>query len=203
MAFRVSGPSSTLRSLAILPLFLFIAAQASAQSDADSKGLANEEILIVRHAERDGAKDALTPDGVDRANAYAKYFKDLSIDGRTIHLTHVIAEKSQRTRLTMEPLSKAIGLPLDTRFATKEAAAMVDDLKHHSYGGEVLICWHHSKMPNLIRALGGNPNKLLPDGMWPDTTYDWIIDLRYDANGHLLATGQKCIHEHLMPGDRP
>jgi phosphohistidine phosphatase SixA len=187
-----------LRLLAITPAFL-IGLNAGAQ--APKSALANVEVLIVRHAERAGDEDALTPAGLARAKAYASYFKSLSLDGRRIHLTHLFAEKSLRTRLTLEPLSKAMGFPLDTRFSTKESDQLANDLEHHSYGREILICWHHSKMPALITALGGNPDALLPGGKWPKSTYDWIIDLRFDAAGHLSPASEKCVHEHLMPGD--
>jgi phosphohistidine phosphatase SixA len=163
--------------------------------------LANVEVLIVRHAERQGILDSLTRAGVARSRAYAIYFKNLRLDGRDIHLTHLIAEKSVRTRHTLEPLSKAIGLPLDTRFADDQYQALADDLRAHSYGQEILICWHHGKIPALIRSLGGDPDLLIPGGKWPKGTYDWLIDLRFDASGRLSAANEKLVHEQLMPGD--
>jgi hypothetical protein len=78
---------------------------------------------------------------------------------------------------------------------------LVNDLKTHPYGDEILICWHHSKMPALIQAFGGDPDGLLPHGKWPKTRFDWIVDLRFDAAGKLLPANEKVIHEHLMPGD--
>jgi len=163
--------------------------------------LANVEILVVRHAERPGDEDDLTPAGVARAAAYAKYFKSLILHGEKIHLTHLFAEKSVRTRRTLEPLSKTVDLPLDTRFSTKEYQALADDLRAHAYGKEILICWHHSKMADLITALGGMPDAVIPGGKWPKTTYDWIVDLRYDESGKLSAASEKFVHGHLMPGD--
>jgi len=179
----------------LLP-FCFVVAVQSA-----SNGLANAEVLIIRHAERPDLQDALTEKGHARAKAYADYFQHLTIDGRKIRLTHIIAEQSNRTRETVGPLSKASGLPLDTRFATKQQDAMVADLEAHSYGGEILICWHHHAIPKLIDAFGGNAEALIPKGKWPGSTYDWIIDLRFDAQGKLSTAGEKLVHEHLMPGD--
>ena len=163
--------------------------------------LSNVEVLIIRHAERQGDEDLLTPAGEARATAYANYFKTLKLHGQPIHLTHLFAEKSLRTRKTLEPLSKSLNLPLDTRFATKEAQALSDDLRTHPYGNEILICWHHSKMADRITALGGNPDLVIPSGKWPKTTYDWIIDLRFDRSGKLSAETETLVHEHLMPGD--
>jgi hypothetical protein len=53
----------------------------------------------------------------------------------------------------------------------------------------------------LIKALGGDPTLVIQGGKWPVDTYDWLIDLRFDASGNLLPAGEKCIHEQLMPGD--
>jgi phosphohistidine phosphatase SixA len=183
----------------VVALSLSLALHA-ARSGAQSS-LANKEILIVRHGERPAAEDALTDRGKARAQAYVGYFEHLSIDGRPIHLTHLFAEKSRRTRETLEPLSKATGMELDTRFATKDDVALAADLQSHSYGNEVLICWHHHAISKLIKDLGGDPDAVIPGGKWPGSTYDWVIDLRFDGAGHLEKSGEKLIREHLMPGD--
>jgi hypothetical protein len=163
--------------------------------------LANVEVLVVRHAERQGEEDKLTEAGLARANAYASYFAPLKLNGREIRLTHLFAEKSERTRRTLIPLSKSIGLALDTRFSNGEYQDLAQDLRQHRYGPEILICWHHGSIPRLIRALGGNPDLLIPGGKWPKGTYDWLIDLRFDASGNLSPTGESIVHERLMPGD--
>lgn len=170
-----------------------------ATGSAAQNSLANKEVLIVRHGERPAAEDALTTKGKARAQAYVGYFEHLTIDGRPIHLTHLFAEKSRRTRETLEPLAKATGMELDTRFETKQGEALAADLESHSYGSEILICWHHHAITKLIKDLGGDPDAVIPGGKWPGTTYDWVVDLRYDGAGHL--SGEKLIHEHLMPGD--
>jgi hypothetical protein len=51
----------------------------------------------------------------------------------------------------------------------------------------------------LVQALGADPNKLVPDATWPADVFGWLIELRYDAAGHLVET--RCINENLMPDD--
>ncbi len=174
---------------------------APVQDSGKGSALANVEVLIVRHAERPDFQDALTTAGEARAKAYIHYFQDLKLNGNAIHLTHLFAEKSVRTRHTLDPLSKALGLPLDTRFTTKQYKELADDLRTHSYGNELLICWHHGNIPDLVRALGGDPASFIPNGKWPQGTYDWLVNLRFDASGKLSKENETLVHEHLMPGD--
>jgi hypothetical protein len=51
----------------------------------------------------------------------------------------------------------------------------------------------NKKIPALMKALNADPNLLLPNGVWPGSIYDWVIFLRYDAQGHLET--KKLIYE--------
>ena len=109
--------------------------------------------------------------------------------------------ESQRPRLTLEPLAKAANLPLDTRFASKQVAELADELRATQPGKCVLVCWHHGEMPDLLRALGAEPEKLLPDGKWPGHVFDWVIQLRYDSDGRLIPAATQRIAAPLLPRD--
>ena len=61
------------------------------------------------------------------------------------------------------------------------------------HGDHILIAWRHKKIPAMLKAFDANPALLLPDGVWPDSVFDWVILLQYDAAGHLQT--QKLIHE--------
>jgi len=50
-----------------------------------------------------------------------------------------------------------------------------------------------------LRALGANPDQVIPKGKWPDDVYGGLIQLRYDSDGHLNET--KRINEKFMPDD--
>jgi len=65
----------------------------------------------------------------------------------------------------------------------------------------VLICWHHGEIPDLLRALGANPETLLKKGKWPDGVFDWIIQLRYDHDGKLVPAKTKRLTEPVLPDD--
>ena len=159
--------------------------------DGTAAGLANVTLLVVRHAEKPAQEgdSGLSPAGEARAKAYAGYFQHFSVDGTPIAIDTLIASadsnESARPRLTLEPLSKATGIPIQTPFANKQ----VKDAAHWIEAGQTrkaaLIAWHHGKLAKLLEKLGADPSTLLPDGVWPEDVYNWVIVLRYDASGQL------------------
>ena len=153
--------------------------------------MANVTVLVVRHAEKpaEAGDTGLAPAGVARAKAYATYFQHFEVDGTAVHIDTLIAsadsDESARPRLTLEPLSAATGLPIAHDFANKEVKDMARWLEAGPSHGNVLIAWHHGKLAKLLEKLGADPATILPDGEWPEDVYNWVIVLRYDADGEL------------------
>ncbi|HEY3864290.1 MAG TPA: flagellar basal body-associated protein FliL [Verrucomicrobiae bacterium] len=180
---------------------LLWAAAAVSCAGQGSAGLKDTVILIIRHAEKSETGLELTNAGQERAQAYVKYFSEFQVDGQALKPDALFAtadsKNSHRPRLTLEPLAKALNLPLSTTFKDKEPEALADELKSKPHGKVILACWHHGKIPELIQALGGDPAALLPDGKWPAEVFDWVIELRYDGEGKLLAVQSKRFEEHL------
>lgn len=195
---RWIGLSGIVLAAALLTAFM--------PSDAkEAPGLKNAVVFIIRHAEKPDTGFDLSPAGHQRADAYPGYFKSFTLDAKPLKLEHVFAtadsKNSQRPRLTVEPLGKALGLDVDARFANKKFQDMVDEIQAKDHGKRLLICWHHGQIPELVRALGADPDKLLPGGKWPNEVFDWMLELRYDENGRLIPAETKIVHENLMPGD--
>jgi len=164
--------------------------------------LANNTVLIVRHAEKPDESTGdpnLTETGLHRAEAYTKYFQPFHEDGMKLKISALYAgadsAASFRPRLTMEPLSKASGMTLNTTIGTKDPEAMLALLQMQPHGETPLICWRHGQIPALLRVLGAAPDSLLPSGKWPDEVYDWVVVLKFDAQGRLKS--QKLVHETL------
>jgi hypothetical protein len=160
-------------------------------------------IVIIRHAEKPDAGDGLAPAGIARANAYVDYFKNFSVNSTPIHFDYLFAAKdtqeSKRPKLTIKPLSKALGLDINTDFKDDAYAKLADELHSGPYNDKnILVCWHHGKIPKLLAALGADPHKLLPNGKWPEDAFGWVVHLEYDEKGVLNAKVQD---ENLMPGD--
>jgi hypothetical protein len=182
-----------------------LAARSAEPVAGESSALKNTVILIIRHAEKPDSGYDLSPAGYQRADAYPGYFKGLAMDSKPLKLDYVFAtadsKGSHRPRLTVEPLGKALGLQVDTRFANKKFQDLVDEIQTKDHGRHILICWHHGEIPNLVRALGADPDKLLPEGKWPNEVFGWMLELRYDENGRLIPGETKRINEKLLPGD--
>ena len=162
-------------------------------------------VLIIRHAEDGGTGHDLAPRGHERAEAYKNYFLNLTADSKRLEPNVVLAAKdskqSHRPRLTVEPFAKAAKLRIDTRFGNTQSTELAAELRASGQGKRILICWRHPYVPDLLRALGANPENFLPHGKWPGSVYDWVILLSYDQDGRLIPASTRRIDEHLMPGD--
>jgi len=187
-----------MRFFASLLGFILLLAAATGLS-AQQNYLANNTILIVRHAEKSPESGTgLTPQGENRAQLYATYFKPFRDGGLNLTIDSLYAgadsKKSFRPRLTLEPVSKATGLPLHHEVPTTDPKALVEDLKTHPHGLHPLIAWRHGEIPNLIEAFGASAS-LIPGGKWPDETYDWVIVITTGPNAEV--TSARLIHEDL------
>ena len=169
------------------------------------EGPKNSVLLIIRHAEYPANGHGLSPRGEERAKAYANYFQNFTVDSKQLKPNAIIvaadSKHSHRPRLTVQPFAKAANLPIDNRFANKQPADLAAELRANYQGKVILICWHHGQIPAVLRALGADPETLLPGGKWPRDVYDWVIMVSFDENGHLIPEGTRRITEHLLQGD--
>ena len=171
-------------------------------SPPSGQGLSNTVILIVSHAEKPDDGPELAPAGVARSHAYVRYFENYTLNGQPLHFDYLYAAKdtagSERPRLTLEPLSQALNMPLDTDYKDKDPEDLVADLQSKAAGKNVLICWHHGEIPDLLAALGADPDQLIPGGKWPEDQYGWVIQLCYDKDGHLIPGESRRVVENLV-----
>jgi hypothetical protein len=187
-------------------LFIAVILGSTLTLAADAQeGPKNGIVLIVRHAENGGIGRSLAPRGEQRAEAYKDYFLNFTVDSKRLEPNVIFAAKdskqSHRPRLTVEPFAKAAKLKIDTRFGNNQSGELAADLRANQQGKVILISWRHPYIPALLGALGANPKSFLPNGKWPDSTYDWVIILSYDQDGRLIPGSSRRINEHLMPGD--
>ncbi len=173
-------------------------------SDAPSipNHLAHNIVLIIRHAEKPASGPGLSPVGQARAQAYTSFFHPFADASPAIPPFTVDAlfpvdalyadadsPRSARPRLTLEPLSRLLHLPIDSSIGTSDSAGLVRHLQREPHGARPLLCWRHRELPLLLRALGADPDLLLPEGKWPIEDFDSIALLTFDGKGR-LATQQ-------------
>jgi hypothetical protein len=192
--------------IALLATWSFAQAQPVVEASSEvAPGLRDAVVLIIRHAEKPQSGTDLSEAGRQRAQAYVNYFQNFTIDGKPAKPDYLFATAdsagSHRPRLTIEPLSKALGLKIDNRFKNKDFKSLAEDIRLKPHGKCILIAWHHREIGELVGALGADASKLLPDGAWPDDTFDWVLELRYDHDGRLIPAETKRIDEKLMPDD--
>jgi hypothetical protein len=185
--------------LALLLATLAMPISASVALEKTSAGLADATVLIIRHAEKPDSGAGLAPAGEARAQAYVGYFQHLRLNGVEFRPDTLVAtadsKNSARERLTLEPLSKALGLPLDLRFGNKDIPGLVHALATEPHGKSVLIAWHHGTLPQIIEALGGDPHAVLADGYWPDSAFNYVIVLRFSHEGKIIPGSEQLINE--------
>jgi hypothetical protein len=190
----------------IAALTLFALAVCPIAPAEDAPGLKDAVVLVIRHAEKPESGNELSAEGVERAKAYVHYFETFQVDGKLLKLDSLFATRdsknSSRPRLTLEPLGRALNIPVNLNFKNKEPEALAHELETTPHGTHILICWHHEKIPDLLHDLGADPGALLPEGKWPASVYGWVIELRYDHQGRLEPAECKRINEALRPADK-
>jgi hypothetical protein len=193
LSFRKYSPL-ILSFVACLFSFPFL----SACADNTGIGLAGDTVLIIRHAEKPDSGRGLSDAGQQRADAYVKYFHPFTAGGGSVNIDWLIAASdskgSERSRLTLEPLSHATGMPIHQDFSDKQVVELAESLRTTRHGKNLLIAVHHDRMPDLVAALGGKPDQVLPDG-WPKETFNWVIELVYDNSGQV--TKERLIVENF------
>ena len=175
-------------------------------------------VMIIRHGEKPGEKktgdqpgvdengapaddSSLTQQGWDRARGLVNVFAP---DGgqprpglaRPVAIFSAGANdagEGQRTRETIAPLAKKLGIQVDSSFGKGEEEQLIE--KVTSQPGPTLICWQHGEIPAIAEAFGAvTPT---PPSKWPDSVYDVIWTLTKTSDGWAFAQ----LPEMALPQD--
>lgn len=115
---------------------------------------------VVRHADRDGKKDALTKRGFDRAEALRRLAMKMKVDA-------VYSTDLTRTKLTAKPTANEFKKEiLIYRKLTKEWFEEIK--KKHASKGVVLIVGHSNTVVPIVRGLGGNLKDKIAENQYGD-----------------------------------
>lgn len=123
-------------------------------------------LVLVRHADRDGGRDALTALGVERSRALVHAVEKLAVAA-------IFHSNTVRARETAAPLARALGLPMVERPAA-DVAGLLQEISTRHGGERVLVVGHGNTVPQLIRAAGGPE---LPDIAHAEFDDLFLLDL--------------------------
>jgi hypothetical protein len=90
-----------------------------------------------------------------------------------------LSTHSARPVETLTPLSKQIGVAIDSTFADQDYGALAEEvLSQPQFTGKlIVICWHHGNIPSLMRALRAKSDGF-PDP-WDPQVFNLILQLDY------------------------
>jgi hypothetical protein len=185
----------TRRELLVTSSRVFAGAVLS-QGAAFADGAKPKQILIIRHAEKTGLKTDmhLNPRGFQRAAALPRLFP-AQFDTPDFIFATRISKHSNRPVETVTPLAKALHRRIDNRFGEDDYRPLAKEvLSRPAYAGKnVLVCWHHGRIPALAEALGFSH----PPSPWPDTQFDRVWRVQYDGGSATMTD----MPQHLLEGD--
>ena len=153
---------------ALLAPLAFGLARAPARADAGP-----HTVILVRHAEKDSAKDKndppLTESGAARAEELARMLAHAGV-------TRLVASEFQRTQATLAPLAAKTGVALETRPA-KELAALAEELRAAPAGSVTVVAGHSNTLPALAESLGAPLPGVAKGANLGDDEYDPLFVL--------------------------
>lgn len=109
-------------------------------------------VMLIRHADRAGTQDALSPAGVTRSQQLVHVMQKAA-------LAAIIRSDTVRAEQTAAPLAAATGITPIVIPATN-VMAVVDEIRGRHRGQKILVVGHSNTVPQIIAALGG---PALPD----------------------------------------
>lgn len=138
-------------------------------------------VLLVRHGEKvsEDSDAELSEAGRERARRLAALFAPFKPAA-------LFASHRKRTQQTLEPLAKALGVPVQVRKGGEEAA-LAKELLEAWKGRTVVVCGHSNTVGPLATALGSTAPFAEPKGF---DRY-WIV--------RIPATGTAKLEERLQP----
>lgn len=153
------------------------------------------QVIVVRHGEKDPITRGLTQQGMERAVALVYYLTQTDYLLNFGLPAAIFASRSipvsdrlvPRTIETMMPTAELLQLPIHTPFNGYQVDEIADlILNNRRYDGKnVVICWNHSSIHDLIAAFGYqvpfNCTGISGNNRYPDCRFDLTFVLTFPA----------------------
>jgi broad specificity phosphatase PhoE len=172
MIYHFTDKKSQMKLLAVISLCAaFLLAGSTVQGQAT-------KIFMVRHADRDGALDALrVPQGITRAAELKRILKHTGIDS-------IYSTNTTRTRETAKPLADFLNI---TTALYSNSNAVIDTIIKKHLNKEILVVGHSNTIDSLIKRCGCTGIGLIPDTQFDN--FFLVIITRYKIG---LIWKRKC-----------
>ncbi|KAJ5691886.1 hypothetical protein N7462_001309 [Penicillium macrosclerotiorum] len=146
---------------------------------AATLAVADPTVYLIRHGEKPDDGDGLSTQGEERAQCLRGVFgASSSYDiGYIMAMTPKSDGSRQRPYDTVKPLADDLGLTVDTSCDRDDPGCVKDVVDDYSGSGNILICWEHDALHDIVKKLGDDD---APD--YPDDRYDiiWTDPSPYD-----------------------
>jgi hypothetical protein len=145
-----------------------------------------KKIIVIRHAEkpiREGDQK-LSSLGMKRAKDWASYIPQNF--GTPDHIFATMATNaSVRPLMTVLPLFEILeSTPIELGVPDDHAQQLGEHLVHEGqkkYAGQIiLVCWHHGKIPDLLKGLGAKHHEY-PDP-WPEDDFGTALVVTFEGD---------------------
>ncbi|KFY51547.1 hypothetical protein V496_08818 [Pseudogymnoascus sp. VKM F-4515 (FW-2607)] len=136
---------------------------------------AKSTVYLIRHGEKpaDGG-DGLNAQGLQRAQCLRDVFGSSSSYniGYIMAMTPDSDGSRARPLATVQPLATDLGLTVDTSCDRDDQECVADAVNGYSGSGNILICWEHDALTDIVEELGNNDAPSYPDDsfnlIWTD-----------------------------------
>ncbi|MDQ7094477.1 phosphoglycerate mutase family protein [Desulfosporosinus sp. PR] len=173
----------------------------STSQNSETKSLKPKQIIFIRHGEKENSdgriqKADLSSNGYKRANELPDFFKNhlpanISKPDVIIAMKQKTSKNSNRPFETVEPLSKALNIPIIANYKKTEIGQAVEDINKFGENKVVLVCWEHQNIVKMAQLLGAPVNSwgYNPQAQKDNKNYDaiWVITKIDDTKAELAV----------------
>ncbi len=126
---------------------------------------AHPTVYLIRHGEKPIRGNGLSPQGITRSQCLVNIFRARS----EYNIGHIMAQKpkksgsQQRPYDTVAPLAKSLNMTVDTSCERDDSACVANVVGNYTGRGNILICWEHKRLTDIVTALGDSNAPTYPD----------------------------------------
>ncbi|KAE8151592.1 hypothetical protein BDV25DRAFT_152481 [Aspergillus avenaceus] len=151
---------------------------------------ASPTVYLIRHGEKpDDGGTGLSVEGIQRAQCLRSIFGQDS----PYNIGYIMAQKPKsngkraRPYETVKPLADDLGLTVDISCDRDDPKCVKKAVKNYDGDGNILICWQHGALTDIIKKLGADDAPT-----YPDDRFDLIWTDPWPYSAITAETSEQC-----------